>query len=84
MSETTLADKIDQVIRVLRTTKATLLHTRAVAGEAGLDVHTTGMILTRLHREGKVARYFPRKGNPLDDKLWSWQQCEITRDTTDK
>ena len=47
-----------------------ILHTSAVAERAGLNVNVTSFLLARLHRRGEVVRYFPRKSNLLNEKLW--------------
>ena len=66
-------EKTERVIHALQTSRAALIHTSTIATATDLDVHTTGMILTRLYREGKVVRFFPRKTNTLDEKLWTWR-----------
>ena len=63
-------------MRVLEALSYSLLHTSAVATAAGLDQMRTGMILARLYREGKVERYFPRKTNMKNEKLWSRKRPE--------
>ena len=59
---------LDRVLEAL--SPGDLIHTSAVAHRAGLDINVTGCILARLHRNGQVIRYFPRKSNVLNEKLW--------------
>jgi hypothetical protein len=60
--------EVDRVLEALG--PGDLLHTSVVASRAGLDINATGFLLARLHRKGKVVRFFPRKSNTLNEKLW--------------